>query len=39
MRKERRLEQKEGNPDTNVTEKHEHDPEVIKHLKLDQNVS
>jgi len=39
MRKERRLEQKAGNPDTNGTEKHEHDPEVIKRLKLDQNVS
>ena len=39
MRKERRLEQKVGNPDTNGTEKHKHDPEVIKRLKLDQNVS
>ena len=39
MRKERRLEQKAGNIDTNGTEKHVHDSEVIKRLKLDQNVS
>lgn len=38
MRKEKRLEQKAGNIDTNGTEKHEHDSEVIKRLKLDQNV-